>query len=312
MKILVTGAAGFIGSHMAEKLAGRGHVVIGVDNFSSYYPEQLKKRNARELETQEIPIVNIDLREKTNYQSLPGQVDMIYHFAAHPGNSTNSSFRDYFSNNVLATQMLIDYCESSTVPPYVVYISTSSIYGLEATCPETTAPAPVSWYGVTKLAAEQLVLAKVRSGILQGTSMRLYSVYGPRERPDKLYSLLISCGIEHQPFPLFLGSEHHLRSFTYVGDSVEGLSRITERQEVCNGEIYNLGSEVQYSTAEGISTVERILGTTIQKEILPPRHGDQLLTKALIGKARRDLDYNPGTDLRVGLEAQVAWFRERM
>lgn len=312
MKILVTGAAGFIGSHMAEKLKGMGHDVIGVDHFSPYYPVQLKKRNAQELEAQNIPLVDMDLREKANYHSLPDQVDMIYHFAAHPGNSATSSFQDYFSNNVLATQMLIDYCESCVVPPFIVNISTSSVYGLEAACPETTAPAPVSWYGVTKLAAEQLVMAKVRSGMLQGTSMRLYSVYGPRERPDKLYSLLISCGIEQHSFPLFLGSEHHLRSFTYVGDSVEGLSRITERREVCNGEIYNLGSEVEYSTAEGISIVEKILGTRIQKKIMPPRQGDQLRTKAQIGKARRDLDYHPVTDLHTGLEAQISWFRERM
>jgi len=310
MKIIVTGAAGFIGSHMAERLSDLGHDVLGVDCFSDYYSVELKKQNAAELSKMGISVLDLDLRDQTVYRDLPDDVDMIYHFAAHPGNSADSSFEDYFSNNVFATRLLIEYCEDHDWRPYFVNISTSSVYGLEAVCPETTAAAPVSWYGISKLAAEQLVMSKIRTGYLRGTSVRLYSVYGPRERPDKLYSILISCGLNGGEFPLFKGSDLHLRSFTYVADSVEGLSRISELQDVCNGEIYNLGSEMEYSTEEGIRTVEEILGVEIKKRILPARPGDQLRTKALIDKARKDLNYHPSTSLKNGLEAQVEWFRK--
>lgn len=311
MKIIVTGAAGFIGSHMAERMSDLGHDVLGIDNFSDYYSVELKRQNIAELSKKGVSVLDFDLRDRAAYQDLPEDVDMIYHFAAHPGNSATSSFDDYFSNNVFATRLLVDYCQKNDGRPYFVNISTSSVYGLEAACPETTAAAPVSWYGISKLAAEQLVLSKIRTGYLRGTSIRLYSVYGPRERPDKLYSKLISCGLDGSEFPLFEGSERHLRSFTYVGDSVKGLSRISELQEVCNGEIYNLGSEMEYSTEEGIRTVEEILGVTIKRKTLPARPGDQLRTKALIDKARRDLKYHPATDLKSGLEDQVKWFRER-
>lgn len=310
MKIIVTGAAGFIGSHMAERLSDLGHDVLGLDCFSDYYSVELKNQNVAELSKKGVTVLDFDLRDQAAYQDLPEDVDMIYHFAAHPGNSATSSFEDYFSNNVFATQLLVEYCGHHEGRPYFVNISTSSVYGLEAVCPETTAAAPVSWYGISKLAAEQLVLSKIRTGNLRGTSIRLYSVYGPRERPDKLYSKLISCGLGGVEFPLFEGSEHHLRSFTYVGDSVEGLSRISELQDVCNGEIYNLGSEMEYSTEEGIRTVEEILGVEIDKKILPPRPGDQLRTKALIDKARKDLNYHPATSLKNGLEAQVEWVRK--
>ena len=167
MKILVTGAAGFIGSHTSERLAEMGHHVIGIDNFSPYYNVELKELNAQALSEKGIDVLRIDLRTDDLVKILPKDLDYIFHFSAHPGISNTSTFEDYFSNNILATKNLIDFSLQCKKPPFIVNIGTSSIYGLEATFPENVAPKPASWYGVTKLAAEQLVLAKSREGKLQ-------------------------------------------------------------------------------------------------------------------------------------------------
>jgi nucleoside-diphosphate-sugar epimerase len=309
MKILVTGAAGFIGSHTAERLKELGHNVFGLDNFSSYYDISLKQLNAKTLSEKSIEILKIDLRTDDLAQMLPNDIDYIFHFAAHPGISNASTFEDYFSNNIFATERLIAFAESLPKKPFFVNIATSSIYGLEATFAESVPPKPASWYGVTKLAAEQLVLAKSRENKLMGTSFRLFSVYGPRERPDKLYTRLIDCGLNNKAFPLFEGSEKHLRSFTYVQDIVDGIVSVIGNETVCNGEIFNLGTETESTTAQGIAVVEEILQKKIHTENKPPRDGDQSRTKANIDKARKLLNYNPQTDLKEGLEAQIEWFK---
>lgn len=310
MKILVTGAAGFIGSHTAERLHSLGHKVLGVDNFSDYYSIDLKERNKADLSAQGIDVHRLDLRTNDLDQLLAGSFDAIVHFAAQPGISASCSFEDYQSNNLVATHRLLTAIEGLETKPFFVNIATSSIYGLNATMTEDEAPLPASWYGVTKLAAEQLVLAYVRRGLLEGCSLRLYSVYGPRERPDKLYTRLIAAGLTDGVFTLYEGSEAHLRSFTYVSDIVDGIVAVLDRQGPCSGEIFNLGTETESTTAEGIATVEAILGHAIEKTILPPRPGDQSRTCANIDKARRILDYNPTTTLREGLEKQVEWYRK--
>ena len=221
MKILVTGAAGFIGSHTCERLAEMGHQVVAIDNFSTYYDVELKELNAQALLEKGITMDRIDLRTGDLSDVITEDLDVIFHFAAQPGISVSSTFEDYFSNNFFGTQRMLDVLETMSNKPFFVNIATSSIYGLHATMTEDEAPLPASWYGVTKLAAEQLVLAYTRRELLQGCSFRLYSVYGPRERPDKLYTRLIDCGINSKPFPLYEGSEKHLRSFTYVDDIVD-------------------------------------------------------------------------------------------
>ncbi|MEP2934914.1 MAG: NAD-dependent epimerase/dehydratase family protein [Gilvibacter sp.] len=311
MKILVTGAAGFIGSHTAERLHAMGHEVIGVDNFSDYYDVALKEANAQELKNAGIQVLELDLREPIAYEALPKDIDYIFHFAAQPGIATTSTFHEYLTNNVIATQQLLYFARTCDDFRQFVNIATSSIYGLEATFNEDHVPKPASHYGVTKLAAEQLVLAYTRANLMQGCSLRLYSVYGPRERPDKLYTKLIECGLNDTSFPLFEGSDTHLRSFTYVQDIVDGIVSVIGKEAVVNGEIINLGTEVESTTAQGIATVEEILGKKIQLEIKPKRPGDQSRTCAVIDKARRLLDYNPQTTLKEGLEAQVAWCKAR-
>lgn len=310
MNILVTGAAGFIGSHAAERLQDLGHYVIGVDNFSDYYDVKLKKLNAKAVEDRGVKVITLDLRTSNLSQELPNNIDYIFHFSAQPGISTSSTFEDYFSNNILATKNLIDFALSCQDLKLFVNIATSSIYGLEATYPEDFPPKPASYYGVTKLAAEQLVLQKSREKKMISCSLRLYSVIGPRERPEKMYTKLIDLGLKGKAFPLFEGSEKHLRSFTYVGDIVDGIVSVLGKEAIVNGEIINLGTEVEHTTQEGIEAVEEVLGITIKINVIPKRIGDQLRTKANIDKARLLLNYNPQTTLLESVKHQVKWYKE--
>lgn len=309
MKILITGAAGFIGSHTAERLKDLGHEVVGVDNFSPYYSVELKQLNAKALKDKGVSIINQDLRSEGLITVLPLDIDYIFHFAAQPGISSTSTFEDYFSNNIIATKNLIDYAMECKQLKLFINIGTSSIYGLEATFPENFAPEPASHYGVTKLAAEQMVLQKNREEKFKSCSLRLYSVIGPRERPEKMYTKLIELGLRDEAFPLFEGSDAHLRSFTYVGDIVDGIVSVIGNEDNVSGEIINLGTEVEHTTKEGIEAVEQVLGKKIKLNVIAKRAGDQLRTKANIDKARKLLNYNPQTTLLEGVKAQVAWYK---
>ena len=310
MKILVTGAAGFIGSHAAERLSQEGFEVTGADNFSDYYDVSLKQQNTEALLKKGIEVVKMDLRDASAFKNLDRDFHIILHFAGQPGISSGNTFEDYFSNNVIATQQLLNFAEENQDLKHFFYISTSSVYGLEATFPETVAPKPASWYGVSKLAGEQLVLAKSRSNELQASSLRLFSVYGPRERPEKLYTKLIACGVKDEVFPIFEGSEKHLRSFTYVGDIVEGILKAVHKHEMLDGEIINLGADEEHKTQQGIDIVEELLGKKIKMEVKPRRQGDQSRTLANIQKAKKLLEYEPTTNLKEGLRLQLEWYLE--
>ncbi|WP_336065915.1 NAD-dependent epimerase/dehydratase family protein [Mesoflavibacter sp. CH_XMU1404-2] len=309
MKILVTGAVGFIGSHTAERLQKMGHEVVGVDNFNDYYSLDLKQLNEKALNEKGITVLKLDLREITDINKLPKDINYIFHYAAQPGISSTSTFEDYFTNNVMATKNLIDYALQLEDLKLFVNIGTSSIYGLEATFPEDVAPKPASHYGVTKLTAEQLVLQKSREKQLKSCSLRLYSVIGPRERPEKMYTKLIACGLNGEAFPLYEGSDKHLRSFTYVGDIVDGVVSVIGNEDKVNGEIINLGTEVEHTTQDGIDAVEKVLGKPIKINVIAKRAGDQLRTKANIDKARKLLNYNPKTTLLESVEKQVEWYK---
>lgn len=309
MKILVTGAVGFIGSHTCERLHDLGHEVIGLDNFNNYYSLALKTLNEKTLLKKGIKIITADLRDLDFAESLPKDINYIFHFAAQPGISASSTFEDYFTNNILATKNLTDYALHCPNLELFVNIGTSSIYGLEATFPETEAPKPASYYGVTKLTAEQLVLQKSREKQFKSCSLRLYSVIGPRERPEKMYTKLIACAFNGEAFPLYDGSATHLRSFTYVGDIVDGIVSVIGKEAIVDGEIINLGTEVEHTTQDGIEAVEQVIGQSITIHQVKARVGDQLRTKANIDKAKQLLNYNPQTTLLEGVTAQVNWYK---
>ena len=309
MNVLVTGAAGFIGSHFAEKIASQGFNVIGLDNFSDYYSRELKSNNAKQLESKGIRVIKFDLCDNNLNEILNEDIHYIFHFAGQPGISAKSTFESYLSNNFIATHNLLMFAQAQKDLKLFINLSTSSVYGRFATLAESEETKPVSDYGVTKLAAEQLVLAKSRSKLLKACSLRLFSVYGPRERPDKLFTKLIDCALNDKKFPLFDGSEKHIRSFTYVEDIVNGILSVIGKEDICDGEIFNIGTENEHTTQEGIDIIEKITNKKIQLQHLPKRPGDQLRTSANIDKARKLLKYEPETSFYKGLEEQTKWFK---
>lgn len=311
MRILVTGAAGFIASHLCEKLKLDGHDVVGIDNFNDYYDVSLKELNNSDLANVGVSIFRKDLNDDLE-EVFSEPYDFIFHLAAQPGISADTSLKEYVDNNIYATQNLLEsVLKYNSNLKLFVNISTSSVYGIEATVDESVPPAPVSFYGVTKLAAEQLVLGLHRTNKLNSCSIRLYSVFGPRERPEKLYTKLIDNLLNEKPFPLFEGSINHERSFTYVGDIVEGLSAIIGKESSLGGEIINLGTDEVNTTKEGIEVVEKIMNKNLIIDNKPARKGDQQKTAAVIEKARLLLKYNPKVSLKEGIQNQVNWYIEK-
>jgi UDP-glucuronate 4-epimerase len=311
MNILVTGAAGFIGSHLAERLAELGHSVRGLDCLTDYYARSLKELNVQAITKAGATFLPLDLAED-NLSEAVKEVDVVYHSAAQPGLSATSTFETYVRNNLTATFRLLEAASQNNSLKGFINLSTSSVYGAYATGTETAEPRPTSHYGVTKLAAEQLALSYQRVRDLPACSLRLFSVYGPRERPEKLYAKLIEAIFQGQDFPLYEGSEHHLRSYTYVGDIVDGLVAVLDNLDASVGEIFNLGTDTTITTGEGIKIVEEITGRQARIVRVPQRAGDQLKTQANIEKVRRILGYNPTTTPREGLKAQVAWYRQNV
>lgn len=312
MNIVVTGAAGFIGSHLAEQLAKLGHRVVGLDSFDGYYARELKDANARTLAAAGVTVVEADLASD-DLGAHVAEADVVYHLAAQPGISASTPFAAYLRNNVEATHRLMEAIEQRQGgAPWLVNISTSSVYGADASCPETAEPRPTSFYGVTKLAAEQLVLAAARERGLRACSFRLFSVYGPRERPDKLFSRLASCLHEDTPFPLYEGSEAHERSYTYVADVVDGLAGALGRLDRLHGEIVNLGNDASFRTIDAIRTAEAVAGRPLRIVRHPRRSGDQQRTHANIEKARQLLGFAPHTSLREGIAQHMAWHEQMM
>lgn len=307
MKILVTGAAGFIGSHLAEHLAQRGHHVIGIDNFDGYYADDIKRYNARQIVQAGVELVEADLAADNLSDYVTG-VEAIYHGAAQPGISGTATFQHYVRNNIIATQRLLDTVQDSPGLQLFLNVGTSSIYGGMAIGSEDVAPQPISNYGVTKLAAEQLVLARFRETGFPCASFRLFSVYGPRERPDKLYPRVINSIIDGIPFPLFADSWEHKRAFTYIQDVITAFEHALDNTQIL-GEVINIGTTKTLTTGEAIRITEEIAdakATYVQK---PRRPGDQQHTAAVIDKAQRLLGYAPSTPFSEGIRAEIEWFQ---
>ncbi len=311
MKILITGVVGFIGSHLAERLAKTGHEVTGLDCFSDYYARSLKELNAADVKKSGAEILELDLAADDLCEAVK-DVEVVYHCAAQPGISDSTSFEAYKRNNITATHRLLDALKGSSCLKMFVNVSTSSVYGKYATESEEAVPEPASFYGVTKLAAERMSLTFGAENNMPVCSLRLFSVYGPRERPEKLYPKLIKSILEDTEFPLYEGSKKHLRSFTYVDDIVDGFVAVLENMDVCAGEIINIGWDQERSTADGIKAVEDALGKKAKFKKVPARQGDQLRTCANIDKARRLLGYDPKTELVNGVKSEVDWYKKKI
>lgn len=311
MKIFITGVAGFIGSHLAEKLVQLEHDVTGVDCLTNYYSRDLKLLNLAQVETCGVSVQRLDLAED-DVTALLQDVDYIFHLAAQPGISASTPFGDYERNNILATYRLLEASKKVNNLRGFINVATSSVYGADATNDETFEPKPTSYYGVTKLAAEQLVLASARDSGFPACSLRLFSVYGPRERPEKLYPKLIHALLADKAFPLHEGSEKHLRSYTYIDDIIKGFVAVMNSIDKCHGEIFNIGTDTAITTGEAITIVEEILDKKAVIEVKPKRPGDQLKTHTNIEKARHLLGYEPKVSPREGLGKAVDWYRTQV
>ena len=306
MKIVVTGAAGFIGSHLVEALIHEGHQVIGIDNFNDYYSPSIKRHNVEKIQAASGKLVELDLATD-DLKPYVKDADVVYHSAAQPGISRTVTFDTYVRNNLIATHNLLEALQSESSLKLFVYISTSSVYGATAIAAEDSVPMPISNYGVTKLAAEQLVMSYQRERRFPACSLRLFSVYGARERPDKLYPRLIHSIVDGVPFPLYTNSWNHKRSFTFVGDVVGALVK-TLAAEACTGEIINIGSTDSITTGETIEIVQDKLGAKANYILKPSRQGDQIQTQARIEKAKAILDYYPTTPFSEGINHEIEWF----
>jgi UDP-glucuronate 4-epimerase len=311
MKIIVTGAAGFIGSHLAERLAVQGHEVVGIDSFNDYYPRKLKELNAAEVKEKGVSILELDLAKDSAVEAISG-AEIIYHLAAQPGISASTPFDTYLKNNIVATYNLLETAKESDSLKCFINVATSSVYGKHATDSEKAPPKPTSYYGVTKLAAEQLAMSYFRDQNLPACSLRLFSVYGERERPEKLYPQLIKSILDDSEFPLYEGSDRHLRSYTYIADIIDGFTAVLDHLDKSIGEIFNIGTDTAITTGEGIKIVEGILGRKARIYVVPKRPGDQEKTQANIEKARKILNYDPKTKPQEGLRKEVEWYKEKI
>ncbi len=312
-RVLVTGAAGFIGSHLCERLCAEGHLVLGVDAFIPYYPRALKERNLTALSGEpRFTLHEADLRTAPLEPLLEG-VDAVVHLAAMAGLLRSwQEFENYMSCNVLGTQRLLAAVVAGaggTQRPHFLHASTSSVYGRFATGDESAPLDPVSPYGITKLAAENLVRAYARQHELPTTVLRLFSVYGPRQRPDMGYHIFIRKLLRGEPIVVD-GDGSDSRSNTYVADCVEGILLALRHPAQSAGETFNIGGGQEVSVLQVLEMLEEIAGIQPNVTHGPPRPGDQRRTAAEIGKARRVLGYNPQTSVLDGLRAQVAWQRD--
>jgi nucleoside-diphosphate-sugar epimerase len=299
----VTGCAGFIGSHLVERLLDAGHSVVGVDCFTDFYPRRLKERNlGAALDRVGFSLVEADVADLTP-AFLEG-VTGVFHLAAQPGVRTSwgEGFDVYVQHNLLATQRLFDACATAGVR--TVFASSSSVYGEAEGHPtrEDAIPRPVSPYGVTKLACEQLAFTYGAGAHLNVVSLRYFSVYGPRQRPDMAFCRLVRAVLDRQAFPL-IGDGRQVRDFTYVGDVVRATMLAMDRGRP--GAVYNVGGGTPVALADAIEICQRLAGRRVRLRRAASVPGDPRTTSADTRRIRRELGWRPETALEDGLALQL-------
>jgi nucleoside-diphosphate-sugar epimerase len=293
----VTGAAGFIGSHLAEALQEAGHEVVGIDSFTDYYDPAVKERNASGIDVWRLDLAHDEL----DFSGWDG----VFHLAGQPGvRSFGDVFPLYVERNVLASQRVFEAAAGSGVR--VVFASSSSIYG-EAErypTPEETPPRPLSPYGITKLACEHLARASGKSLGLDAVVLRYFNAYGPRQRPDMAFPRVVEALLDGRRFELF-GDGEQSRSFTFVLDVVD--ASILAMEHAAAGAVYNVGGGEEATMNETIALLEQIAGRTLEVERTEAVPGDQRRTKADTTRIRDDLGWQPSKSLEDGLRAQWEW-----
>lgn len=307
MKALVTGTAGFIGSHLTGALLDRGAQVIGIDCFTDYYARSIKEANLDHNRRRD-GFTFADTRiQDADLASLLTGVTHVFHLAAQAGvrKSWGRDFRTYTENNVEASQQLLEACVGLPLHRFV-YASSSSIYGDKVAIPmrEDALPQPVSPYGVTKLAAEQLCyLYSVNHGV-PATSLRYFTVYGPRQRPDMGLHRFIRAAIDGRPITLY-GDGEQTRDFTFVNDAVAATMAAGDRGGV--GRAYNVGGGSRVSINHVLDIIGRVAGRALDVRREPTQKGDMRDTFADTSLARADLGFSPRVSLEEGIEAEYRW-----
>lgn len=302
-KALVTGCAGFIGSHVAETLVDRGLFVYGIDCISDYYPKEVKISNLQSL----LPCEQFEFSESdiNTVHSFP-EVDYVFHLAAQAGvrQSWGKEFHNYSRQNIEATQRLLEGYKEKNLQKFV-YASSSSIYG-DAPLPmtETATPAPISPYGVTKLAGEHLCNLYWKSYGLPAISLRFFTVYGPRQRPDMAISKFTKAITRGEQISIY-GDGTQTRDFTYVKDIVEANILAATKGEP--GRAYNVGGGNRISVLNLVTLLGKICNITPNPIFLPAQKGDVPNTLADTSRIKKDLDWEPKTAIQDGLEAYVHW-----
>jgi nucleoside-diphosphate-sugar epimerase len=308
-RVVVTGAAGFIGSHLCERLLALGHQVVGIDSFTDYYERARKEENLEDFKAhpdftfEELDLVDADLR------SVLHGARVVYHLAGQPGvrPSWGEQFDRYVRDNIIATQRLLESLKETPIER-LVFAGSSSVYGDAEMFPtkESALPQPVSPYGVTKLAAEHLALLYAKNFGLPVVSVRLFTVYGPRQRPDMAFSRFIEALVDGDAIEVF-GDGEQTREFTYVSDAVEGTIKAATADVV--GQVFNLGGGSRVTVNRVLATLEDISRIEARRKTLPAAPGDPRHTGASINLARERFGWEPRVSLREGLTKQWEWFQ---
>lgn len=312
MDILVTGVSGFIGSHLAERLVKEGHSVTGVDSFLDYYPRKVKENNIKGLrgkpgfEFIEADITALDLNR------LVGRVDAVFHQAAIAGvrSSWGGRFDEYVRNNILGTQMLLEACKDRRLKKFI-YASSSSVYGDAEQLPvaELSSTNPISPYGVSKLAGEHLACLYYKGYGVPAVSLRYFTVYGARQRPDMAFHKFIRAVIREEEIEIY-GTGEQTRDFTFISDAVE--ANLQALKNGIDGEVYNIGGGSRVSLIECVRIIEKIAGKKADLRFTEPQRGDAKHTYADVSKAKKDFHYSPQVGVEEGIREHYNWLKENL
>lgn len=305
-RILVTGAAGFIGSHTVEEAVARGHDVVAIDNFNDYYDPSEKRRNAREvLESSGVQILGLDLNQGDLDYLLDG-VDSIVHLAGQPGvRGSWDSFDDYVSENIVATERLLRASRKAGIERFV-YASSSSVYGNAHAYPvdEMSPTVPFSPYGVSKLAGEHLVRSYSANFEFRTVCLRYFTVFGPRQRPDMAFNRLIRSSLRGETFHMH-GNGSQVRDFTFVKD-VARANLLSVEAVLDENQVANVSGGTEVSMQEVLNILEVVVGKPAKVAHVPKAAGDVQRTGGRNFLAREKLGWSPEVNIQHGLEAQVS------
>jgi UDP-glucuronate 4-epimerase len=311
MKVLVTGAAGFIGSHLCERLLANDWTVIGVDNFDDFYDPRIKRQNISEcLQNKNFQLIEADIRDSTAMDDAVRDVEIIVHLAAKAGVRPSIAQPLLYADvNINGTMVLLEAAQKHKIKKFV-FGSSSSVYGNNEKVPfseDDNVDFPISPYAATKKTCELICHTYYHLYGVSITCLRFFTVYGPRQRPDLAIHKFAKLIEQEKPIPIY-GDGTMMRDFTYIDDIIDGTVAAMQK---CDGfNIYNLGESRPIAVNDLVAEIEKALGKKAVKEYQPPQPGDVERTFADVTKAAKELGYNPGTEIHAGLKKFVAWLRQ--